>query len=318
MTTDAEVPCRDLSGALHRVRLSDGGACSSPGSVLSQRLVTGPHEVPFLRKSVPVEAGRRDPRLYDLLDNEIRTLAHLTRVYGGRAAEVPVLAGYNVDVEEPFVLLRPYAGRPAADVVRALDEDRRRQFQISLLRALQVIGQAGVVHGELSPRTLRWDGSSVQLVDFESARPAGEPRRPGGGPYHSPERLAGGGPADPRDDVWSAGVLIRELVLGPRALLAPADQSGDPERLRQRLADVFQPVAQRPGPAELLRRMRVAAPDPRPADPRAGLAEGHRMFDEACRRKGGPPPDRPPAAVNPVDSRRRGLKRLFAAKAGPR
>lgn len=332
MTTDGDVQCRDLSGALHRVRLTDLGPFSSPASTLHQRLVTGPNDVPFLCKSVPREDGRRDPRRYQVLDNEIRVLAHLTRVFGGRIGELPALAGYNVDADEPFALLSRYVGQPAPEVVRVLDQDRKRHFQIGLLRALHLIGEAGVVHGALSLDALRWNGSIVQLVDFESAQMAGEPRRPGTGPRQSPERRQGSGAADPRDDVWSAGVLIRELVIGPQALAAPADQHADPERLRERLNGVFHPVEHRPPAAELLRRLHVAAPAVPPPDPQDGLADGYRMFDEACRRKtGAPPPGVPPTAAPPPGRGRaprhgrRGWRRLpFAglfgllAKAGPR
>ncbi|MEU4619988.1 hypothetical protein AB0G04_08400 [Actinoplanes sp. NPDC023801] len=306
-----EVVCRDINGTLQRVRLDDRAACSTPGSMLHQRLVTGPGDVPYLRKSVPAEAGRRNPALYDLLDNEIRAVAQLTRVFGGRSGEVPSLIGYNVDVDEPFVLLRPYVGRPAPDTVRGLDQDGRRKFQIGLLRALHLTGEAGVVHGALRLEALRWNGTIAQLVDFEWAQRSGDRRRAGSGPRQSPERLAGHGTADPRDDVWSAGVLIRELVLGGQALTAPADQSNDPVRLRERLHGVFQPVAERPAAAELLRRMHAPAPPvPRPVVT-AGLDDGYRMFDDACRRKGGAAHDAADGTPAPANGRR-GLRRLLS------
>ncbi|GIE94624.1 hypothetical protein [Paractinoplanes rishiriensis] len=310
MTGEEEVLCRDVNGVLHRVRLAERGPFATPGSMLEQRLVTGPNDATFLRKSVPAEAGRRERRLYDLLDNEIRVIAHLTRVIGGRCAELPTLVGYNVDVEEPFVLLRPYLGQPATEVVRALDPDRQREFQVGMLRVLHLIAGAGVVHGALSLDSLRWNGTTVQLVDFERAQLAGEPRHTGSGPWQSPERLHGVGLTDARDDVWSAAVLIRELVLGPQALAAPADQAADPERLRQRLGRVFQPVDQRPSAAELLSAMtRRAVPPVRLADPRSALAEGYRMFDEARGRKGVPPPAGPPHT--PPPNGRRGWRRLL-------
>ncbi|MFG1607796.1 hypothetical protein [Actinoplanes sp. NPDC049265] len=314
MTTD-EVICRNLDGGRRRVRLTGTAGFASPGSVLRQRLVTTAGDVPLLCKSVPIEAGRRDHRLYDMLDNEIRVLAHLTRVYGGRVGELPVLTGYNVDVEEPFVLLRPYAGQPATEAMRVLDQERKRLFQIGMLRALHAIAEAGVVHGALSLEAMRWNGSVVQLTDFESAQPAGEPRRSGIGPRQSPERVRGTGPADPRDDVWSAAVLIRELVLGPQAVAAPADLSGDPERLRQRLGDVFQPVDRRPTAADLLTRMRATVPSLTRADPGAGLADGYRMFEEACRRKGGVPPGHPPEGA---PARRRGWRQLLTGRVDAR
>jgi hypothetical protein len=325
VSDDEEVVCRDLNGVRRRVRLTDRAGFASPGSMLHQRLVVGPHDIDYLRKSVPPDAGQRDPRLYDLLDHEIRTVAHLTRAFGGRAAEVPSLVGYNMDVAEPFVLLRPYAGQPAPDVVRGLSPEQRRPLRIGLLRALHVIGGAGVVHGALSLDALRWTGTGVQLVDFEWAQRVGESRRPGAGPRQSPERMYGTGPADPRDDIWSAGVLIRELIIGPQAIAAPDDQSGDPERLKQDLHDVFGSVELRPFADELLKRMRVDAAPVHPADPATGLADGHRRFEEACRRKGAGAPVVPQQQTSRRDARtlwRRllspGLLAILAAATGVR
>ena len=308
MTAEQKVQCRDLSGTLRRVRLTDRGPYTSPGSMLHLRLVSGANDVPLLRKSVPPDAGRRDPRLYAFLDNEIRVIAHLNRVLGANVPEVPVLAGYNVDVEEPFALLLPYLGNHARQAVREIDEAEQRRFRIGMLRALHLIGSAGVVHGAVSLDSLRWSGTAAQLVDFEWAQRAGEPRWSGNGRHQPPERLRGVGAADPRDDVYSAGMLIREIVLGTPAAENPTEPGADPERLRSQLDGAFGPVEQRPPAAELLARMRVAAPQVRLANPEAALAEGHRLFDAASRRKGAPDGRAARPAAPPP---RRGWRRLL-------
>ena len=251
----------------------------SSGTHLRRRLINDSNGEALLRKWVPAAEGGRDPHLYDLLDNEIIAMSRLRRAFrDGWPTELPQLVGYDADNEEPFVLLRPYTGRPAVDVAASFDGQQRRQFQIGMLRALHLIAAVEVVHGAVSLDTLRWDGAGVQLVDFESARTAG-------------------GSADPRDDVWSAAMIIRELTLGTPA----ADPADDPEHLRALLDGVFGPVGRRPTAADLLRRMRVDVPAILMADPDAALAEGRQRFTEASRRKReqfpSPAPVRPPAGL---------------------
>lgn len=265
--TTIELRLRDLSGRPRAVEFTDHGPSSSPGSALQQRLVSA-NTNSFVLKSVPREAGRRNAHLFDLLDNEIRAGARLGYVYARQyPAELTRLAGYNMDVEEPFALFHAYAGKPVSELT-GLDDHRRRQLQVGLLRALQLTAAAGVVHGAVTPRSLWWTGTGVQLVDFESAQWAGEHRRAG----HEP------GPVDVRDDVLMAGRLIRQLVMGEAS--NQGDLGHDPESLRILLQDVFQPVARRPYAEDLLRRLKVTVTAPPVTDPEAALSEGRRVFDQ--------------------------------------
>jgi len=298
---------RDLSGRPRAVEFTDDGPFGSPGSALRQRLVsTGGHT--FVLKSVPRDEGGRDRHLFDLLDNEVRAGAHLGYVYSRQyPPELARLAGYNMDVEEPFALLHAYAGKPVPEM-SGLDDHRRRQVQIGLLRALQLTAAAGVVHGAVTLRSLWWTGTGVRLVDFESAQFAGEPRRTAGEP----------GPVDVRDDVLLAGRVIRQLVMGEASTLA--DHGHDPESLRILLQDVYQPVGHRPYAEDLLRRLKVPVTAPPVTDPEAALAEGRRVFDGLCA------PAHPPAAAvvggagdhgivppRPVPARKRGVWRRYLA-----
>jgi hypothetical protein len=264
--TTIKLRLRDLTGRPREVEFTEEGDFSSPGSGLRQRLVAT-NGSRFVLKSVPPGAGAANPALFEKLDNEIRAGARLGYVYTHPyPAELARLAGYNVDVEEPFALLHAYAGRPVTEMMGGLDDHRRRQLQIGLLRALQLTAAAGVVHGAVSIRHLWWDGAGVRLVDFDSAQWAGEPRR------------TGPGPADARDDVLLAGRVIRQLVLGETAGARP-DHGHDPESLRVLLAGVFQPVEHRPYAEDLLDRLKVRVTAPPLSDPEAGLAEGRRIFD---------------------------------------
>lgn len=297
------VRCRNVGGKLVEITWADHSEFVSPGSVLAKRIVVVSGKK-YVRKFVSREAGERNPRLYDLLDNEVRACARFGQVFTDRyPAELPKLAGYNMDADEPFVLLQAYSGEPAAGPVSRFDNPHRQLFMVSLLRALQLTAAAGVVHGAVTMDSVRWDGDQVQLVDFEHAERVDEPRRAAGSiarsPARSPEQVAGTGEVDVRDDVWAAGLLIRELYLGP--LAASLDRGGDPERLRTMLDPVFDnPVQRRPHPSDLLRRLRVDSQLPAMVDPNEGLAAGHRRFDQVCEAKrGGPTSDRP------VDDRRR-------------
>ncbi|WP_086843585.1 hypothetical protein [Amycolatopsis kentuckyensis] len=298
------VLCRDVHGRLREIRLSDQGAFVTPGSALQQRLVVA-NDQRLVRKSVPRAAGARDPRLYELLDNEVRAGTRLGQVYSGwYPAELARLVAYNMDAEEPFVLLRAYTGLPAADHVKNLGDAERREFQIGLLRAVQFAAAAGVVHGAIGLTTVRWADNRLQLVDFESAERVGEPRRAGSGSRgRSPEQAAELGEVDARDDLWAAGLLIRAVHPGTSANGSAADRSHDPERLRALLDGVFDnPLERRPTPADLLLQLRAEHRDPPVGDPEAGLAEGRRLFEQICVGKRGPVTS-PPARETDPDGR---------------
>lgn len=298
---------RSVFGKLGEKELAIRGEFVSPGSALDQRLVVAEHQV-FLCKYVSRTSGERDPRLYDLLDNEIRAGARLGQVFGGHhPPELSSVVAYNLDDEEPFVLLRAYIGDPAAGLAQQLDDATRRQFQIGLLRAVQLTAAAGVVHGAVSLNTVRWDGRQLQLVDFESAERVGDRRRGGSSPACAPEQVAGSGEVDGRDDLWAAGLLIRSLYLGGFTNGSRPDRTRDPELLRTLLDPVFDnPIEHRPHPADLLRLLRVDSPLPPLADPETGLRAGRAMFDQISARKhGSAEPEPPPPVPKPTGGRLR-------------
>jgi hypothetical protein len=264
--------------------------------VLSQQLVKANEQL-YVRKFVSRGDGARHPRLYRVLDNEVRAGTRLAQVFADRyPAELSRLVAYNMDTDEPFVLLRAYLGDPAATSVKHFDDAARRQFQIGLLRALHLTGVAGVVHGAVSIDAMRWSAGQVQLVDFESAERDGEPRASGGpAPVRSPEQIAGTGPADVRDDLWSAGQLIRSLYSTPPGGAVAPERGRDPERLRVLLDDVFdKPLEQRPYAAELLRKLHAPAPSVPTTNPDDALREGRQLFDRISADRRGTPSRRAP------------------------
>lgn len=276
---------RDVGGVLRKTELQFGDELHLPGAALSSRIVTTSADATMIQKWVPEHVGERDACSYDLLDAEIRAGIRLGQRYGssGNPGHFPPTIGYNVDVAEPFVLLEPYCGVPLTP--RRLDLDELREFAISLLRVLQQIAEAGVVHGAVRIASLRWDSQTrfLQLVDFEHSLRHGDPRRPMSIiPGLSREQLEGAGQADVRDDMWGAGMTIWQLAVGPHANGAEAL----PVQVQTLLHGVFaDTAATRPHAMELLARLGKAGSVSRAVNPETAFYPGHQLFDEVTARK---------------------------------
>lgn len=293
------VRCRYVTGLLAEIEVEDLNEFLTPASALEQQLVKVNGRV-YVRKYVSRPAGERNPRLYDLLENEIRAGTRLGQAFPGRYPdELARLVAYNIDAEEPFVLLTEYIGAPAPGQVARFGDSQRRQFEHGLLRALRLASMAGVVHGAVSLEALRWDDGQVQLVDFESAERVGEPRRTGG-------------VVDERDDVLAAGHLIRRVHLGT----APADRGRDPQRLRELLDPVFtNPVERQPTLEQLLRMVHADHHPTGFVHPEQAFETGRQLFDQACARKRASSPRDTTVGAAPVPPSplRRLLARLTVA-----
>lgn len=305
MTGQREVVrCRYLSGVLKEIEIERLNEFVTPGALLEQRFVRVNGRV-FVCKYVSRAAGHRDPRLYDLLDNEVRAGTRLGHCYPGRyPAELAQLVAYNIDAEEPFLLLREYAGVPMAEPAHRFKDAERRQVERGLARALCLTSEAGVVHGAVTLDALRWDEGRVQLVDFEFAERVGEPRRRRASAIRSPEQAAGTGQVHACDDLWAAAVLIRRLHLGSSTDVQP-DRRHDPDRLRGLLDPILgNALEQRLSAVELLGRLHGDNHLPEVADPDARLAQGRALYDAVAERKGG-------AAKSSEDTRARKRGRRF-------
>lgn len=279
------VRCRYVSGVLKEIEIEGSNEFVTPGAVLEQRLVRV-NGRQFVCKYVSRAAGARNPRLYDLLENEIRAGARLGQSYPDRyPPELAQLVAYNIDAEEPFALLREYTGVPVSGPVSRFQDTERKQFERALVRTLRLTSEAGVVHGAVGADALRWHNGHLQLIDFESAERVGEPRRHGTAAGRSPEQAAATGLVDARDDLWAAAVLIRRLHLGPSADVQP-DRRNDPDRLRGLLDPVFgNTVEHRPSAAELLVRLHGDNHLPAFVDPDARFTQGRELFENVARRK---------------------------------
>jgi serine/threonine protein kinase len=234
------------------------------------------------RYLVPIANGPHGSTAgYEQLDNEILAGLRIARLYGrtGGPAEVPRLIGRYLDSAESFVLTEPPQGAPAGRVAGNLLTKDARAFQKSLLRAVLVIGGAGIAHRGIGPDTVLWDSATrtLQLTGFAHAAPLGAPRTVRGTmPWQAPEQRQGRakGTVSDRDDLWAAGKLIYFMQTGEE--LDDPSQLHDEPDLSELLQGVFRAPDQRPNG-----RARSAAPPrflPFCADARPGPGVRARPF----------------------------------------
>ncbi|WP_254693329.1 MULTISPECIES: hypothetical protein [Streptomyces] len=216
-------------------------------------------------------ADAANPAARALLDAEAGTALRLRRVLDATryAALFPRIIGYELDAAEPFLLYAAPRGIAAArtHVMGASDQ---RVLARDLMLALCLLDGQGLVLRGISPATVLWDGTSVQLWGLEGVARAGAPRtRWGRAPYCSPEQRRGEGLVDSRDAVWSVAQVLYQLVTGRHGPTDRAPVDLDEHRvLAETLRGAFAPrAADRPTPARLLdllepgaaRRVRHAA-----------------------------------------------------------
>jgi serine/threonine protein kinase len=135
----------------------------------------------------------------------------------------------------------PLAAHVGARMLEALDHAHRR---------CDAQGRdLGIVHRDVSPRNVLLSfAGEVKLIDFGLARAAGLGSPDAGGvlrgraAYMSPEAAAGG-PVDRRSDLFSAAVVLHEMLTGAR-LFAGAGDLESAERVVT--ADVLPPRAVNP------------------------------------------------------------------------
>jgi hypothetical protein len=138
----------------------------------------------------------------------------------------------------PFFAMELVAGEPVTEWCRrttATTDERLRLF-LQVCAAVQHAHQKGVIHRDLKPGNILVAGPreapQPKVIDFGVARAldADGQRRltrtqdgpsPGTPAYMSPEQLTRGDDVDTRSDVFSLGVVLREIVADP-----PGDETG--------------------------------------------------------------------------------------------
>ena len=166
---------------------------------------------------------------------DARERLHREASAAGRLTHPNIAAIYDVlDVDShPYIVMEYVEGESLARVLRrgALPLDNAIAVGTEIAEALAAAHAKGIVHRDLKPAniSLTPDGHA-KVLDFGLAKgPATKeptsqagldtitvPGQAMGTPgYSSPEQLVGA-PADPRDDIYSLGVVLYELLCGRR------------------------------------------------------------------------------------------------------
>jgi eukaryotic-like serine/threonine-protein kinase len=214
-----------------------------------------------------------------------------------RLSHPNVVAVYDqgADGGHVFLAMEHVQGRTLRDLLREAGRLNPRQALDVLepmLAALGAAHQAGIVHRDVKPENvLLSDDGRVKVADFGLARAVANATSHttsgilmGTVGYLSPEQVERG-VADPRSDVYAAGILLFEMLTGEK----PYDGETALQIAYRHVHDDVPPPSQLvPGlPAELdalVLRATSRDPDKRPADARRFLTEvvaaRHAMSEE--------------------------------------
>ena len=252
-----------------------------------------------------------DPAFMDRFSREARAAARLSHVNAVSVYD------QGTDHGEVFLVMELVRGRTLRDLLRergVLSPAEAVSLMEPVLAALASAHRAGLVHRDVKPENiLLSDEGVVKVADFGLARAVettGTATRTGlmmgTVAYSSPEQFRGGN-ADMRSDVYSAGVVLFELLTGDQPHVGADAMSVAYAHVH---SDIPPPSSRRRGIAEpfdaLLRRVTARDPAARPADAGVFLGELHDLRRELHlpilavprRPRGG----RPGAGADPANS----------------
>ena len=221
-----------------------------------------------------------DPVFLDRFAREARSAAKLSHV------NAVAVYDQGTDAGSVFLVMELVRGRTLRDLIRergALSPGEAVSLMEPVLAALAAAHRAGLVHRDVKPENiLLSDDGVVKVADFGLARAvetnAAATRTGlmmGTVAYSSPEQFRRGN-ADARSDVYSAGVVLFELLTGQQPHHGPDAMAVAYRHVHE---DIAAPSTLQRGVSPVLDRLvaRVTARDParRPADAAAFLAELH-------------------------------------------
>ncbi len=146
----------------------------------------------------------------------------IVRVYD--AGEETRIDATGTSHPEPYIVMELVTGRLLKDIIAEGPvplEDALR-YTDGILEALEYSHRAGVVHRDIKPgNVMVTDAGQVKVMDFGIARAVSDSSSTvaettaiiGTASYFSPE-MAKGDPVDARADIYSAGIVLYELLTG--------------------------------------------------------------------------------------------------------
>lgn len=151
-------------------------------------------------------------------------MAHPTIVRVYDAGEEVTRDEFGNEHKYPFIVMEYVSGRLLRDIMheRRLTRKEVIDYTVGVLTALEFSHRAGVVHRDIkSANIMITDGGLVKVMDFGIARAVSDSSATmahtsgivGTAQYFSPEQ-ARGETVDARTDLYSAGVLLYEMISG--------------------------------------------------------------------------------------------------------
>ena len=220
------VPARALAGIPASYLVNFNGQQRIAGG-LRFRLGQSPHSGPVAQKVVV----HGDPTREAAASTRLLRERDIARYLGSRGGELfSRCVGYNFD-QSPASALVTYHGRPLTELAAnetawPPDHATRTKMATDLLRGLELLRVAGVVHGNIDLDTLCWDGTTLQLTEFGHAALCGK---------YPDDR-----PARHGDDILAAGRVIYQLYSGQVPPTDPAELRHQTEHVQDsELRDLF-------------------------------------------------------------------------------
>lgn len=227
-----------------------------------------------------------DPALRERFEREARALFAL------RHPNVLEVRDFGIDNGLPFLVMELLKGRTLEDMVVEHTPDPATGIELAkdVLRGLAFAHEKGVLHRDLKTENVfcQWDGQRWRaklldfgLVKFQDEDKWGSSRKLtmqgsvfGSPAYMSPEQ-ATGTPMTARSDVYSAGVVLYEMITGAW----PFEAESQVDMLRMHLMQAPPPMESKrealhvkPELTEIVRRALAKKPAERYADAREMLA----------------------------------------------
>jgi tRNA A-37 threonylcarbamoyl transferase component Bud32 len=188
-----------------------------------------------------------DPSLSERFQREAVTAARLTHPH------IVSVFDTGVDDDTRYIVMEHFAGRSLREILedrKALPTGESVSIMLPVLEALGFAHGHGLIHRDVKPGNILVEDGRVKVTDFGIAKAAyahGDLTTTGAMlgtvRYVSPEQVEGG-EIDSRSDLYSAGVVLYEMLTGRPPFTAQTDVATAMMRLT---SDPLPPRAIRPG-----------------------------------------------------------------------